>query len=179
MKNVLHMKNFNTVTIQVHVETSLILIIKGKNDDKLNYCFVKIKLSMNPTSEKSYLYELKIAFFDNVNLDQFLSFIRDFNMTFEASGIITSGTRIQYLHTMVRGEALRQFYMLSSEVVSATSENLASIILGLSTYFFPINDLSKKKRVVRCRMWMPHVLKVRSYDDFLIDLDKYLDVFPG
>ena len=45
---------------------------------------------------------------------------------------------------LVRGEGLRHFYMLSSEVGSATSENLKYNILGLGTYFFPVNVLKKR-----------------------------------
>ena len=40
----------------------LILLIKSKNDDKLDKYFVNIKLCRDPTPEKLYLYELKMTF---------------------------------------------------------------------------------------------------------------------
>ena len=57
-------------------------------------------------------------------------------MNLEASGMLKSVTNIQYIRTLVRGEALRQFDTLSAEVGSDTPENLTSIILGLGAYFF-------------------------------------------
>ena len=44
---------------------------------------------------------------------------------------------------MVRGEALIQIDTLSAEVGSTTPEKLKSIILGLGTYFPPVNEFSK------------------------------------
>ena len=40
-------------------------LIKSKNDTKVGKYFVKNKLCRDPTSEKSDLYEFKIALFDN------------------------------------------------------------------------------------------------------------------
>ena len=42
-------------------EAPLIPLIKGKNDDKSDKYFVKIKLRRDSTSEKLDFYELKIA----------------------------------------------------------------------------------------------------------------------
>ena len=85
---------------------------------------------------------------------------------------------IQYLRTLVHGEVLCQFDKFSSEVVSANPENLMSIILGLVTYFYHVNALSKQKCAMRCRT-SNCGLKVKRYVDFMIDINKYLAVFPG
>ena len=63
-------------------------------------------------------------------------FLFNFIITLEVSGTIKYGPNIQYLHTLVHGEALRQFGVLSAEVESASLETLMYIILGLGTYFF-------------------------------------------
>ena len=52
----------------------LILLIKSKNDDKLDKYCVKIELCRDPTPEKLYLYELKMTFFDNGEPEDFLLF---------------------------------------------------------------------------------------------------------
>ena len=57
--------------------------------------------------------------------------------------MLVANTQIQYICTLVCGEALRHIDTLSAEVGSTTSEKLRSTILGLSTYFFPVNMLSK------------------------------------
>ena len=62
-----------------------------------------------------------------------------------------SSGKIQYLCTMVRGEALHQFDTLPDEVGSTTLEISKNIIVGLGTKLTPVNALSKKKRVMRCR----------------------------
>ena len=80
-------------------------------------------------------------------------FISNFNMTLESKGMLVTSENIKYFHTLVHGKALHKFYTLSDEVGSATSENLKSIILGSSTYIFPINVILKKSRqsTAECR----------------------------
>ena len=58
--------------------------------------------------------------------------------------MLVDGANIQYFCTLVLRYALRQFDTLSSEVGGTKPENLSSIILGLDTYFFPVNTISKK-----------------------------------
>ena len=99
-------------------------------------------------------------------------------MNLKASGTLKAGARIQYLCTMVLGEALRQLYAFSDEVESASPENLTSIVLVLGVYIFPVNALSKRKRSMRCRMRNPLGLKVRRYADPFFGLNEFLAVFP-
>ena len=61
MKKVLHKKNWNMGTVQVHMELPIIPLIKGKNDDKSDIDFVKIKLRRDLMSEKSDIFEFKMA----------------------------------------------------------------------------------------------------------------------
>ena len=89
-----------------------------------------------------------MALFDNVNPEEILLFVWDFKMTLEASGTLAASAKIQYLHTLVHGKSLGQIYSLSVEVRSTASEHLKLIILGLGTYSFLVNALSKKKRCV-------------------------------
>ena len=57
----------------------------------------------------SDLYEFKIDLFDNGELEELLLLVRNFNMTLAASGTLEMGAKAQYICTIVRGEALRQF----------------------------------------------------------------------
>ena len=61
MKNVLNKNNWNAGTVQVHVEPPPIPIMKGKNNDKPDIFFVKIKLRRDPKSEILDLYGFKMA----------------------------------------------------------------------------------------------------------------------
>ena len=104
-------------TLQVHVETPLIPPIKGRNDEKPEKYCVKVKLSRYPTPQKSDLYELKMALFDNDYPEELLLLI----MNLKASGMLVAGAKIQYLLILVRGEVLRQFEIFSAERGSTTS----------------------------------------------------------
>ena len=56
---------------QLHVDPPPIPLIKINHNDKLENDFVKIKLRRDPTSEKLDLYEFKMAFFDNIDPEEF------------------------------------------------------------------------------------------------------------
>ena len=69
--------------------------------------------------------------------------------------------------------------MLYILVGSTTKTNLNLFILGLGTSFTPINDLTKKKRMIICGIRKPRKLKARLYAAHIIELNEYLSIFPG
>ena len=85
------------------------------------------------TSQKLDIYEFKMALFGNGEPEEFLFFIRNFNMNVEASGTIAANAKIQYIFTLLHVEGLHHVDMLSTEVGITTLENLKNIILGLGT----------------------------------------------
>ena len=60
----------------------------------------------------------------------------NFQITLEDSRAITDSAKIRYLCTLLCGEALRQLYVISIEVISTTTTHLNRTILGLGVYFF-------------------------------------------
>ena len=98
------------------MEPPLTPLIKSKHNDNQDKDFVKLKLHRDTTSEKLDLYELKMALFNNGKTEEFLLFVRNFNMTLEASGNMYPAGNDQYPRTLVSGEALRQFESLYSDV---------------------------------------------------------------
>ena len=91
-----------------------------------------------------------MSLFDNGEPEEFLLFVRNFNMTLAASGTLEVGAKIRYLSTLVRGKVLIQFDLLSADVEIRQTLNVDDIIKGLAQYFFPVNLLSKQKRAMRC-----------------------------
>ena len=85
-----------------------------------------MELRRDPTSENSDLYESKMALLYNGDQGDFL-FAHNFKMTLEASGTLQDAAKIQYLRTLVHGEALRQFDMLSADFKSITPLTLEAI----------------------------------------------------
>ena len=84
------------------MDPPLIRLINSKNDEKLYKDCDKIKLHRDTMSQKSDLYELKMVLFDNGEPEEFLLFIRNFNITLEASGTLLSGANILLLDILIR-----------------------------------------------------------------------------
>ena len=92
-------------------------------------------------------------------------------MTLKASGVLAPSENIQYLCTLLHGESLHQIDTLCAKVESTDIKNYNRIILGLGTYFYPINTLSNQKHAMHRRMRNPRELKVRRYAAHMIELN--------
>ena len=132
MNNVSQKKNWNLGLTQVHVELPPVPLIKFKSDGKSDKYFVKLKLFMDPTSGTSDLYEFKMSLFDNGNTEEFLLFVRNFKMNRVVSGTLETGTKVQYLRTLVHGEALHQFDLLYAGVEITNALTVEYILKGLA-----------------------------------------------
>ena len=104
-------------------------MFNGKSDED----YVKLKMRRDPTSSMPDLYGFSISLFDHGDLEEFLLFVWNFNITLSATGTQELDTKIQYLHTLLYGEALRQFDLLSSDVENLdTSLTVNYLIKGLA-----------------------------------------------
>ena len=81
--------------MQVYVEPLLTSVIKGKYNSKSDKYFLELKLSRDPTSSTSDLYEFNIYLFHNGDKEEFLFFVHNFNMTRAASMMLEMGTKVQ------------------------------------------------------------------------------------
>ena len=102
-------------------------------------------------------------------------FAHNFNTTLAALGMMATDAKVQYICTLVRGEALLQFDLLSTDVEGKEPLTVEYIIKGLVVYSPPVNFPSKQKHAMRCGMRKPHGLKLRLCVARLIGLDKDLD----
>ena len=102
------------------------------------------KLCRDPTSEKQNLYEFKIALFDNKKLGEFLLFGKNFKMALGELGTLVTNTQIQYLWTLLCGEARHKSDIFCAQAGSTAISNLNRVVLDLGIYIFPVNALSKK-----------------------------------
>ena len=142
------------------------------------YC-VKIKLCRDHTSEKSDLYEFKISLFDNYGLEEFLLLVQNLKIMIEALEILADSAKLQYIYTILRGEALHQFDTFCAQAGSTNKTYLNRIIPGLGMHIFPVNELSKQKSAMKHGTRNPCELKAISYAVYLIDLNDYLDNIQG
>ena len=114
----------------MRVKPTPIPLTKINIDAKSDKNCVDIKLRRGLKEEMSDLYGFKMALFYNSELEDFLLFVRKFQMTLEAFRTLTAGAKNQRICMLVRGEALHQLDGFSVEVWSTTTEHLNLIILG-------------------------------------------------
>ena len=72
-----------------------------------------------------------MVLFDNGETEEFFFFVWNFQMNLKTTGTIDASEEIQYLCTLLRGEAFHQQDMLYVEVVSTTVAYLSRTILSL------------------------------------------------
>ena len=110
MKSFSHKKTYNSSMAQMHVEPPPTPLIKNRHGNKSDKYSVKINISRDPKSYTSDCFDFNMALFDNGEPEEFLLFRRNFDMNLAAPGTLVTGAKIQYLFTLVHGEALRQFH---------------------------------------------------------------------
>ena len=82
------------------------------------------------------LYDFRKSLFYHGKLEEFLSFIRNFQMTLAATVTIETEVKVHYLRILVCGEVLRKFYLLGTDVeITDTSLNIYYLLKGLAWYF--------------------------------------------
>ena len=89
--------------VEQHVDPPPTPLIKINHTDNLDKDFVKLNLRRDPTSDKSDLYEFKMALFDNGDPEEFLLFVCNLNMTIEATGTMEMAAKVQYISAPVCG----------------------------------------------------------------------------
>ena len=112
MKNVFHKKGWNVDINSAHVEPLPITLVKEISTGKSYGDYVKLEFHRDPTSSTSNLYELLMYLFYHGELEEFLLFVQNFQMTLSATVTLETESRVQYLCKLVCGEALRQFELL-------------------------------------------------------------------
>ena len=105
-------------------------------------------------------------------------FVRNFKMNLKDSGNLDLAAKDQYICMLIRGEALRHFDLLSSDMDSTNPLTAEATILGLVTYFFPVNFLPNQQCSMWLRMRKSCGLNVRRCAVRLIDLNEHLDLLP-
>ena len=90
-----------------------------------------------------------MSLFDHGVPEETLLFVQNFKMTLVATGTLETDVKVQYLCTLVHGEALCQFDLLYSDVRNTeTSLTVAYLLKGSVWYFFPVNSILN--RSVQC-----------------------------
>ena len=121
-----------------------------------------------------------MSLFDHGEPEEFLLFVQIFQMILADTGTLEMEANVQCLCALVRGEALHQFDLVSSNAKnSETLLDVDYLLKGLACFFFFVNSLLKQKRAMRRCMKNARSLKLRRYAACLVDLNEYLASFLG
>ena len=124
-------------------------------------------------------YEFMMATFEHIQPEELLMLLNNLKTAVDGTGTVTVAGKINYLCKILCGEALQEFNELTSHNSGMENSHLKHIQEGLLGYFFPINSLSKKKRVMRRAIRKPWNLPLRRFSAQLTEVNNYLPLFPG
>ena len=137
-------------TNPAHVEPPPIPLVQETPSGKSDGDYVKLKLLRDPMSSTSDLYECMMSLFDHGEPEEFLLFVQNFQMTLATTETLEAEVKVHYLCTLIHGEALRQFDLMSADVENTDiSLTVDDLLKGLAWYFFPVYSLSKQKSAIR------------------------------
>ena len=117
--------------------------------------------------------------FGNGKPKEFLQLLKNFNKSIDGTGTTTVARRINFLCTLLCGEAIREFDNLVSHNNGTTNPHLKEIQEVLLDYFFPTNALIKKNIPMRQSTKKTCVLPMKILVVHITNLNNYLVSFPG
>ena len=92
--------------------------MKETSTSKSNGDYFQLKLRRYPTSSTSDLCEFRMSLFYHGESEEFFLFMRNFQMTLVALVTLKTESNTQYFCTLVRGEALPSFDLVSADAKS-------------------------------------------------------------
>ena len=95
----------------------------------------------------------------------------------DGTGTTSPSRWINYLRMILREQSLREFDELASQNGGLTNNCLKLITEGLLRYFFPVNSLSKQKRVMSYTMHKAQVMTFKHFAAQLIEMNNFLLLF--
>ena len=101
---ILHKKGWGADTNTEHVYSTTIPLVKEMSTGKSYWDYVKLNLCGYPTSSTLDPYKFRMFLFDHGKPEEFLLFVKNFQMNLAATGTLETEAKIQYLRTLVRGE---------------------------------------------------------------------------
>ena len=90
----------------------------------------------------------------------------------------TGPNQYRFTQTFVDGEALRIFYLKSTELRQETVANLSLVMYHVVTYFGSKECLSKQKRYIHYKMEKPLKLTTSQYVRLVRDLNSRMSKIP-
>ena len=149
--------NTNCISAEVHacIESLPIPLIKSEPEEGNLGSIININICWNPASATSETYKLSIYTFENGKPEEFLALVENFKTAIDGTGTRSVPVWVNYLRTMLYGEAQREFDKSASQFSGTKNAHLKFIREGLLGYFPLINALSNHKHAMCHTMCKP------------------------
>ena len=141
--------NWLSTDVQAHIGPPSILLIKVELEEESASNTIKVKIWRNPSTAMSETYNINMYTFKYVQPEEFLTLLKNFIIAIDGTGTTSWPGRINYICTILCGEARIEFNELASQNSGTKNAHLKHITEGLLGYFSQINSLSKQKRAMR------------------------------
>ena len=170
--------NWLSADVQTRIEPPPIPLTSPEEVQERACDTIKVKIKYNPASAGSETHEFKIAIFDNDSPEELLQFLTNAKKAIKRTGTKKFSGRINFLRTLLRGEALGEFDILASQKNGMTNTHYNYIKGGLLEYFTPYNTLTNKKRAMCRYLKKPRILTMKRLATRLTELNNCLPFFP-
>ena len=121
----------STKDVQALIKPPPIPIIREATEKVEEYNIIKIEMSRDLESATSKTYKLKVHMFNNGKPEEFLHIMKDINTATGGAGTTSATKKNHFLCTILRGESIREFDVLTSQFGSTTNRHLRLIKEGL------------------------------------------------
>ena len=113
--------------VQARINTPPIPPIKTISENLEEYNIIKINMRQDLASATSNTYELKVQTLENGKPEEFLKMMKEFKTTTDRTGTTPATSKFQFIRAMLRGDYLREFDVIASQVVITTNWHLKLI----------------------------------------------------
>ena len=112
-------------------------------------------MQRKPTLAMPEKYNINMSTFEYGQPEELLAIIKNLKIEIDGIGTTSPSVRINYMCTMIRGEALIEFEKLEVNKHSTANAHIKQITEGLLRYFFPTNAFSNQNRAMQRAMHKP------------------------
>ena len=141
--------------------------------------YMTLKLRSIPNDEHSPTHEIQVPYFKQGTCEELLEFLEKVHAVIVGQNMTTAAARFSFMRTILQGDAHAFFNQAALAEVHQTLDTFETCVQALTTHIFPQRALRKQKRYMRRHMRKPFDMPMRNYRNRVVELNNYLEHFPG
>jgi len=141
----------------------------------------KVKLRTSPTVANSAMYEFSLPYFKGTNTvpEEWVEFRLGLARIIVGLGIQAPSGKFSMARQVLQGSALESFNKAATELGAETNANYELSLEAVTREVFPQRALQVQRRYMRRFMRKPRDMKIREYINRVVQINMWLDQFPG